>query len=230
MGIFSRLNDVIRSYLNAAVARAGNPQKILRLIIQDMEDTLVKVRASSVQTIAERKDLERRMLQLRDTIEEWTEKAEVAVVRGRDDLANAALQAKVSNIRMLDGLEKQYNVLVSSLARQSEDMEKLQLRLQDAKVRERTIGSLHTTARTRLKLRKKLFDHRLNDALARFEHLDSTLNQIEGKVESYDIGIGHSRGLSETLGQLAIESSVNSELAELKVRLGNQIALAHSKA
>jgi phage shock protein A len=228
MGIFSRLNDVIRSYLNAAVARAGNPQKILRLIIQDMEDTLVKVRASSVQTIAERKDLERRMLQLRDTIEEWTEKAEVAVVRGRDDLANAALQAKVSNIRMLDGLEKQYNVLVNSLARQSEDMEKLQLRLQDAKVRERTIGSLHTTARTRLKLRKKLFDHRLNDALARFEHLDSTLNQIEGKVDSYDLG--QTRGLSETLGQLAIESSVSSELAELKVRLGNQIVLAHGKA
>lgn len=228
MGIFSRLNDVIRSYLNAAVARAGNPQKILRLIIQDMEDTLVKVRASSVQTIAERKDLERRMLQLRDTIDEWTEKAEVAVVRGRDDLANAALQAKVSNVRMLDGLEKQYNVLVSSLARQSEDMEKLQLRLQDAKVRERTIGSLHTTARTRLKLRKKLFDHRLNDALARFEHLDSTLNQIEGKVDSYDLG--QTRGLSETLGQLAIESSVNHELAELKARLGNQIVLAHGKA
>jgi phage shock protein A len=129
---------------------------------------------------------------------------------------------------MLDGLEKQYNVLVNSLARQSEDMEKLQLRLQDAKVRERTIGSLHTTARTRLKLRKKLFDHRLNDALARFEHLDSTLNQIEGKVDSYDLG--QTRGLSETLGQLAIESSVSSELAELKVRLGNQIVLAHGKA
>jgi phage shock protein A len=228
MGIFSRLNDVIRSYLNAAVTRAGNPQKILRLIIQDMEDTLVKVRASSVQTIAERRDLERRILQLRDTVEEWKEKAEVAVVRGRDDLANAALQAKASNIRMLDGLEKQHRVLVDSLERQGEDMQKLQLRLQDAKVRERTIGSLHTTARTRLKLRKKLFDHRLNNALARFEHLDSTLNQIEGKVESYDLG--QTRSLSETLGQLAIESSVSSELAELKVRLGNQVVLAHSKA
>jgi phage shock protein A len=228
MGIISRLSDVIRSYMNAAVARVGNPQKILRLIIQDMEDTLVKVRASSVQTIAERKDLERRIQQLRDTIDEWKQKAEIAVVRGRDDLANAALQAKASNIRMLDGLEKQHRLLVDSLARQSEDMEKLQLRLQDAKVRERTIGSLHTTARTRLKLRKKLYDYRLNNALARFEHLDSTLNQIEGKVDSYDLG--HTRTLSETLGQLAIESSVSNELAELKVRLGNQIVLAHHKA
>ena len=228
MGILSRFKDVIRSQLNAAVARMVNPQKILRLIIQDMEDTLVKVRASSVQTIAERRDLERRILQLRDSVEEWKQKAEIAVVNGRDDLANAALQAKISNLKMIEALEKQLAVLVASLSRQSEDMEKLQLRLQDAKVRERTIGSLHATARTRLKLRKKLFDNRLNNALARFEQLESTLNQIEGKVESYDLG--QTRSLSENLGQLATESAVTRELADMKTRLGNQIMLASSKA
>jgi phage shock protein A len=228
MGILSRLKDVIRSQLNAAVARAGNPQKILRLIIQDMEDTLVKVRASSVQTIADRRDLERRIIQLRETVQEWTQKAEIAVVNGRDDLANAALQAKVSNLKMLDALDKQLAVLVEALSRQSEDMERLQLRLQDAKVRERTIGSLHTTARTRLKLRKKLFDNRLNNALTRFEQLECTLNQIEGRVESYDMG--QTRNLSENLGQFAIESAVTRELADMKTRLGNQIMLASSKA
>jgi phage shock protein A len=228
MGILSRLKDVIRSQLNAAVARAGNPQKILRLIIQDMEDTLVKVRASSVQTIADRRDLERRIIQLRETVQEWTQKAEIAVVNGRDDLANAALQAKVSHLKMLDALDKQLAVLVEALSRQSEDMERLQLRLQDAKVRERTIGSLHTTARTRLKLRKKLFDNRLNNALTRFEQLECTLNQIEGRVESYDMG--QTRSLSENLGQLAIESAVTRELADMKTRLGNQIMLTSSKA
>jgi phage shock protein A len=227
MGILSRFKDVIRSQLNAAVARVGNPQKILRLIIQDMEDTLIKVRASSVQTIAERRDLERRILQLRDTVEEWKQKAEVAVVNGRDDLANAALQAKISSLKILDTLEKQRAALVASLSGQSEDMERLQLRLQDAKVRERTIGSLHTTARTRLKLRKKLFDNRLNNALARFEQLESTLNQIEGKVESYDLG--QTRSLSENLGQIATDSAVTRELADMKTRLGNQIMLAPSK-
>ena len=228
MGIFSRFKDVIRSQLNAAVSRAANPQKVLRLIIQDMEDTLVKVRASSVQTIADRRDTERRILALRDAVEEWKQKAEVAVVNGRDDLANAALQAKLGNMKMLDALEKQLATLVDALSRQSEDMDRLQLRLQDAKVRERTIGSLHTTARGRLRLRKKLFDHRLNNALARFEHLESSLNQIEGKVESYDMG--QTRNLNENLGQLQIESAVTRELADLKTRLGNQIMLAPSKA
>ena len=90
--------------------------------------------------------------------------------------------------------------------------------------RERTIGSLHTTARSRLKLRRKLFDHRLGNALARFEQLESHLNEMEGKVESYDLG--QTRTLADTLGQLAIESSVSNELAEMKIRLGNQIALA----
>jgi len=224
MGIFSRSKDVVRSYLNALVARAGNPQKILRLIIQDMEDTLVKVRTSSVQTIVERKDLERRVAVQRESVDEWQHKAEIAVVNGRDDLANAALQAKSASQKILLSLEKQLSILVASLAQQSEDMERLQARLQDAKIRERTIGSLHTTARSRLKLRRKLFDHRLTNALARFEQLESHLNEIEGKVESYDLG--QTRTLADTLGQLAIESSVSTELADLKVRLGNQIALA----
>jgi phage shock protein A len=224
MGILSRSKDVVRSHLNAWVARAGNPQKILRLIIQDMEDTLVKVRASSVQAIAERKDLERRVGLQRESVEEWQQKAEVAVVNGRDDLANAALQAKAAAQKILASLEKQLSILVSSLNQQSDDIARLQARLTDAKIRERTIGSLHTTARSRLQLRRKIFDHRLSNALIRFEQLENHLNQIEGKVESYDLG--QSKTLSDSLGQLAIESSVNTELAELKVRLGNQIALA----
>jgi phage shock protein A len=223
MGILSRSKDVVRSYLNAWVARAGNPQKILRLIIQDMEDTLIKVRASSVQTIAERKDLERRVMAQKESVDEWQRKAEVAVMNGRDDLANAALQAKVASQKIVTSLEKQLSILITSLARQSDDLERLQARLQDAKMRERTIGSLHTTARSRLQLRRKLFDHRLSNALARFEQLENHLNQLEGKVESYDLG--QTRTLADTLGQLAIESSVSTELAELKLRLGNQIAL-----
>jgi phage shock protein A len=185
---------------------------------------LVKVRTSSVQTIVERKDLERRVAVQRESVDEWQHKAEIAVVNGRDDLANAALQAKSASQKILQSLEKQLSILVASLAQQSEDMERLQARLQDAKIRERTIGSLHTTARSRLKLRRKLFDHRLTNALARFEQLESHLNEMEGKVESYDLG--QTRTLADTLGQLAIESSVSTELADLKVRLGNQIALA----
>jgi phage shock protein A len=193
-----------------------------------MEDTLAKVRASSIQTIAERKDIERRIVQLRDGVDEWQEKAKVALLNGRDDLANGALQAKAANIKVLQGLERQHAALVASLDQQNDDMCRLQARLQDAKIRERTIGSLHATARTRLTLRKRLFDRRLNNALARFEHLEGTLSQIEGKVESYDLG--HTRSLNETLGQLALESSVKDELAEMKVRLGNQIAISHGKA
>jgi phage shock protein A len=228
MGIISRCTDVVRSNLNAMVAWAGNPQKILRLIIQDMEDTLVKVRSAAVQGIAERKDLERRIEQVRDNMEEWQNKAELAVIKGRDDLANAALQAKLASQRTLRTLEKQLAIITNSLELQSEDMARLQVRLQDAKARERTIGALHRTTRARLKLRRRLFDRRLSNALARFEQLENSLDEIEGKVESYDLG--QTRTVRDAIGQLAIESSVSDELAELKMRLSNQIALAPTKA
>jgi phage shock protein A len=221
MGIISRCGDVFRSYANAIVWKVSNPQKMLRLMIQDMEDTLVKVRASAVRTIADRKDLERRIDNLKDEAASWQDKAEVAVMKSRDDLATAALQSKARCLQMVQGLEKQLAAIASSLNQQSDDLERLQARLQDAKLRERSFGALHKSAKSRLKLRRKLFDHRLNDALARFEQLESHLDEIEGQVESYDLG--RNRELAGNLSALAIEASTASELSDLKMRLGNRV-------
>jgi len=228
MGIFSRLTDIVNSNLNAILARAEDPEKIIRLIIQEMEDTLVEVRSAAVRAIAERKELERRVATLRREQEEWQRKAELAITRGREDLAKGALVAKARAAQLLVEVEAQLAHVAEALALQNEDIGKLQAKLSDAKARERAIVARHKSAATRLKVRAKLYDERITDAFARFEQVERTLDEMEGKVEAYDLGRG--KGLHEELADLDADASVQEELARLKARLGNQMAPAAGKA
>ncbi len=221
MGIFSRLSDIVNSNINAILARAEDPEKIIRLIIQEMEDTLVEVRSGAVRSIAERKELERRVATLKREEEEWERKAELAVTRGRDDLAKGALHAKARVAQTLNDLQTQLTQLVEALTRQNEDIAKLQAKLNDARARQQSLIARHKTAGARLKLKSKLYDERIADAFARFEQVERTLDEAEGKVEAFDLG--RQPGLHEEFAQMEADSSVQEALEKLKARLGNRI-------
>jgi len=225
MSIFSRLADIVNSNLNALLATAEDPEKIIRLIIQEMEDTLVEVRSSAVRSIAERRELERRAESLRREGEDWQRKAELALSRGRDDLARGALLARQHRSAAQADVEKQIAVLVEALGRQNDDISKLQAKLADAKARQQSLAARRTTAGNRLKVREKLHDERINDAFFRFEAAERSLDQMEGRVESYDLGRGPSRApsLEEELAALEANDSVDAELAALKARMGNSL-------
>jgi phage shock protein A len=221
MGIFSRLSDIVNSNINAILDRAEDPEKIIRLIIQEMEDTLVEVRSSAVRTIAEKKEIERRLATLEREHDEWQRRAELAVTKGRDDLAKAALNAKARIAAALSALQQQRQQIEDALARQNEDIGKLQAKLADAKTREKAIAARQKTAVNRIKLRTHLYDERITDAFARFEQVERALDEIEGKVEAFDLGRG--KTLADELAGLEAESGVDEELKALKERLGNQI-------
>ena len=229
MGIFSRLTDIVNSNLNALLDRAQDPEKIIRLIIQEMEDTLVEVRSSAVRSIAERKELERRAGQLRREHDDWERKAELAITKGREDPAKGALHAKARVSHTLQEIETQLAHLADALAHQNEDIGKLQAKLADAKARERTIVARHKTASSRLKVRAQLYDDRIGDAFARFEQVERALDEVEGKVEAYDLGRGK-KGLKEEFADLEADSGVQEELEKLKSRLGNRIGPVSAKA
>jgi len=219
MGIFSRLADIVNSNINAILDRAEDPEKIIRLIVQEMEDTLVEVRSAAVKTIAERKELERRIDALAREHEEWQHRAELAVTRGREDLAKGALIAKTRLGEELAREQRQLAQLVQALDKENEDIAKLQAKLADARAREKALAMRHKSAASRIRLRTRLYDQRITDAFARFEHVERALDEVEGRVESFELG--RKPGLADELAGIEKDARVEQELAELKARLGN---------
>ena len=223
MGIFSRLTDIVNSNLNAILANAEDPRKIIRLVIQEMEDTLVEVRSQAVRTIAERKEMARRVDGLSRDEAEWARKAELALSRGREDLAKAALQARLHAARARAEAEAQLAQVAAGLAAQSEDIGKLQAKLTDARARERALSTRGAVAQNRLRVRASLHDQRVTDAFARFETVERRLDEAEGRVEAYDLGRGAAHGagggLEQELAGLEAEAAVEEELAAMKARL-----------
>jgi phage shock protein A len=221
MGIFSRLADIVNSNINAILDRAEDPEKIIRLIIQEMEDTLVEVRSSAVRVIAEKKEVERRVAALQREVEEWQRRAELALTKGREDLAKAALAAKARIAAALAVQHEQLTQIGAALERQNDDIAKLQAKLADAKARERVIAVRHKTAAGRFRLRSRLHDDRISDAFARFEQVERALDEAEGRVESFDLG--RRASLDAELDGLDAENGVEEELQALKARLGNRL-------
>ena len=226
MGIFSRLSDIVNANLNSLLARAEDPEKLIRLVIQEMEDTLVEVRSAAVRGIAERKELERRTETFRRDAEEWDRKAELALTRGREDLARGALLAKTRAAAACAESERSLAQLNEVLTRQNEDIARLQAKLDDARTRQRSLVARHGTAASRLKLRRALYDERIADAFARFEQVERALDEAEGKVEAFDIGRAPQPGSADAFAQWESDSRVQEELDRLKARLGNRLPVA----
>lgn len=220
MGIFSRLSDIVNSNLNALLDRAEDPQKVIRLVIQEMEDTLVEVRSAAVRLIAERREIERRMAGLVRDRDEWQRRAEFAVSRNREDLAKAALLAKSRAAQAIAEAETQVAAVQDALAHQNEDVGKLQAKLDDAKSREKTILLRQQNATTRLKVKQTIYDQRVTDAFARFEQVERNLDMMEGRAEAYDLGRRPAvPSVAEEFAALEADDQVERELTEIKTRI-----------
>ena len=216
MGIFSRMTDIINSNLNALLDKAEDPEKMVRLIIQEMEETLVEVRSTSARAIADRKDLERRRESLAAEAGEWERKAEVAIAKGRDDLAKGALAERNRAQEAAVAVGNELGLLQGTLAKLNEDVGLLQDKIKDAKVRQNAIVLRGKAAQSRLGVRRQLSDHNINDAMNRFEMYERKMDDLEGQIESYDMG---KRTLADEIAGLEVDDALDVELAALKARM-----------
>ena len=220
MGIFSRLSDIVNSNINALLDKAEDPEKIIRLIIQEMEDTLVEVRSDAVRIIADRKEAERQIARLTAERDDWEAKAELAIAKGREDLARAALVAKTRVAEAVDSETKHLDDINKGLEQQGEDIARLQAKLDDARKREALMISRHKTATSRLQARRVTYDNRLVGALGRMEAMERSLDHLEGKVEVFDHGRGNN--LADEIAALQSDHAVDEELARMKEKLSNK--------
>ena len=213
MSIFSRMTDIINSNLNALLDKAEDPEKMVRLIIKEMEDALVEVRSTSARAIADRKELLRRQEWLNAEADEWQRKAEVAVGRKRDDLAKRALVERNKAREGAEHLSRELDLVGEALDKLNGDIGALQAKIKDAKARQRALVVRGKAAQTRLGVRRQLHDHDVDDAMRRFELYERKMDDLEGQIESYDLG---QRTLADEIADLEKDDQVEEQLAELK--------------
>ena len=150
MGIFTRFSDIVNSNINAILDKAEDPEKIVRLMIQEMEDTLVEVRSAAARSIADKKDLNRKLEALERELRDWDDKAELAIRKGREDLAKAALVEKSRVAQAAEIIKQDYLAVDEGLAKLNEDIARLESKLEDAKARQKALLARHKTASSRL--------------------------------------------------------------------------------
>jgi phage shock protein A len=216
MSIFSRINDIINSNISALLDKAENPEKMVRMVIQEMEETLVEVRSGTARVIAEKKTLTRRAEQLRRHAADWEQKAELALSKDREDLAKAALVEKSNITSSIAILEADMAKLDITLEKLSSEIEQLQAKLNDARARQKTIVMRTKATRSRLDVNRQLYNYSIDNAMNKFEYYEKKIDLMEGQMESIHV---EQKGLQNEIEELARQEKIDQELASLKSKL-----------
>jgi phage shock protein A len=219
MSIFNRLSDIINSNISSLLDKAENPEKMIRMVIQEMEETLVEVRSGTAKVIAEKKTLTRRAEQLRKQAGDWESKAELALSKGREDLAKAALLEKSNINASVEITEKDLLKLDETLDKLSVEIEQLQAKLNDARARQKTIVMRTTATESRLNVNRQLHNYSIDNAMDKFEYYEKKIDQMEGQMDSIHV---EKRGLQSEFDELEKQESIDKELEDLKNKLKDQ--------
>ncbi|WP_096086337.1 phage shock protein PspA [Agaribacterium haliotis] len=219
MGIFSRFADIVNANINAMLDGAEDPAKMIRLIIQEMEETLVELRSSCARLLADKKTLQRRSKLVQDEALQWQDKARLALSKDREDLARAALAEKAEAEQAVAAFELELQSIDEQLAGLEDEVSQLQARLDEAKARQQELTRRSATAEQRLRAKKQLHERKVDNTLNKFELFQRRLDELEGKVESYELG---KRDLAQEIEELGKDDELSRELERLKKEMQDQ--------
>jgi phage shock protein A len=221
MGLFTRFTDIVNANLNSMLDKAEQPEKMIRLIIQEMNETLVEVRATAAKNIAEQKTHTRRVKSAKESINHWHSRAELAIAKNREDLAKSALTQKHKYQGDLALLEQEGEQLAEFLSQVQDDASRLQEKLSEAKRRQETLNLRKKSAEVRLKVREQATIYNIEEAMSKFERYQQKVDRVEAEVEAYDLMQSSTQNPSLTaeFAELEKDETVEQALAEMKKKL-----------
>ncbi|GAM62357.1 phage shock protein A [Vibrio ishigakensis] len=215
MGIFSRFADIVNSNINALLDKAEDPEKMIRLIIQEMEDTLVEVRTNSAKALAERKELKRRVDQVEAQVEEWQQKASLALTKGREELARAALIEKQRIAKTLATLHTEQTLVEETITKLSDEVVKLENKINETRARQSALAMRQKAAKSRKDVQEHLHSGRAENTMAKFEEYEKKIDRLEADAESYSLK-NESKSLDQEFAELQADDEIEKELQKMK--------------
>ena len=212
--VFSRARDIFAANMTELLDRAEDPARMIRMIILEMEESLVDIRATAARSIADIKEMRRAVVRLDELQSDWTGKAELALSKGRDDLAKAALVEKQKAAEMAEGLRDELGQIEQALRGYEADIAKLEGKLREARARQNAIAARFESALTRARAREIMHGSRTQDAFAKFELLERRADFAEGRCDALGI-----TSLEDEIDQLKASEAIDAELQAMKAAL-----------
>ncbi len=214
MGIFTRFRDIISSNISAMLDKAEDPEKLIRLMIREMEDTLVEIKSACAGVMANSKKVERQLEGLADRAQYWGEKAEIAVTKGRDDLAREALVEKRKFTRRVETLQNElaeYDLLIEQY---QDDIRQLEEKLKSARDKERMLVQRHIHAQRKKRAQEEIRRVDSTEAIFKFDELENRIERMEAEADL--VNFGRKSTLEEELERLTVDEEIEAQLRALK--------------
>ena len=228
MGMFSRISDIVQANINAMLDKAEDPEKVIRLIIQEMEETLVEIRSVAAKNLAEQKQLDRKIAEYTKQAINWQQKAQLAVDKNRDDLARAALTEKHNAEAKVSELQQQKAQLDEVIASIQADTGRLQAKLSEARTKQKSLVVRKQNSTVRLQAKQAVNSNAVTDAVTRFEQYESRVEALEAQVDAFDI-VPSATNLESQFAELEKDETIESELAKLKAKVTKKPVKAATK-
>lgn len=214
MGIFTRVRDIINSNLNAMLSKAEDPEKLIRLMIQEMEDTLVEIKSSCAGAIATRKKLERERVEVGKRVTQWEERATLAMEKGREDLAREALTEKKRYRERAESFAQETADAEELVGQYKKDIEQLEEKLARAREKQRVLVQRHIHAQKKKKAQTGIRKVETSESLLRLDHFENRIEQMEAEADL--VNYKRKPGLESEIENLAVDEEVEKELQDLK--------------